>query len=453
MRYLASVLAIFLVAGAAYAQAVPASGACVAINDIRLPGYAQGGSFTTPPYVALEPTGELQRLARRSQPLQREIPLTETQAACLETITGARLTALRAGESYTFKLQAPTRTVLIFHVANLVGGEALVSTKGQRLLAEAESLQKAGRQVEAANIYRAVIQADVPPWEVAVAYSALGKIEKEEGLIENALGHVSQALETYPRLYGALAEKTNLEEAVARLQAQRREDRRTALLAQVATLREEGRSQEAIPLAKEALELAKETFGPDSTEYAGHLDILAGLHESVGQFPEAEPLYTLALAIREEALGLDHPETEASRDRLAALAERLAQTEEALASAEEVSVSRLTEEANLDPSAGAEEEVSPWLEPVPGETPAAYVDGGTLAVGLGSLVDALVTDDQEIEVIPATQEQSEPIEMLPILAPDNSEQASAGGSGLQQTAEGIEAEQIDKPAQDGTTIQ
>lgn len=455
MRYLASLLAIFLVAGAAYAQTLPASGACVAVNEISFPGYGQGGSFTTPPYVALEPTGELQRLARRSHPLQREIPLTEAQSACLETITGARLTALRAGESYTFKLQAPTRTVLIFHVANLIGGEALVSTRGQRLLAEAESLQKAGRQVEAANIYQAVIQADVPQWEVAVAYAALGKIEKEEGLIENALDHVSQALVTYPRLYGALAEKTNLEEAVARLQAQRREERRTSLLAQIDAFREEGRSQEAIPLAKEAIELAEETFGPDSTEYAGHLDVLAELHETVGQFTEAEPLYTLALAIREEALGVDHPEAEESRQRLAALAERLAQAEEALASAEEVSVTRLSEETNVDPSAGAEEEVSPWLEPVPvqGEEPAAYVDGGTLAVGLGKIVDALAQDDQELEVLPATQDQSDGIEMLPILAPDNSEQTSAAGGELQQKAESIEAEPAANPEQNGTTNQ
>ena len=133
MRHLAPLLALFFAAGAAFAQAPSAQGPCLAMDEFNL--YVPnrpGEPFTTPPYVALAASGNLRRVARRSRPLRRELALSDEQSACLEALTGARMTAIRAGSSYRFKLQAAAGTLLIFHVADLVGGEAIVPIQVER---------------------------------------------------------------------------------------------------------------------------------------------------------------------------------------------------------------------------------------------------------------------------------------------------------------------------------
>ena len=179
----ALLLAVLLAAPAAYAQATPAQGPCLAVEELNL--YDPDRSWvllTTPPYVALAASGSLKRLARRRpRPLSREVALSDEQAACLKGLTGARMTAVRVGSSYRYKLQTAAGTLLIFHVADLVGSEAIVPTQAERLLAVADRFLKEGNCAEAAKAYREALKAEPRPAEAKRAHTALGKMEAEEG--------------------------------------------------------------------------------------------------------------------------------------------------------------------------------------------------------------------------------------------------------------------------------
>ena len=59
----------------------------------------------------------------------------------------------------------------------------------------------------------------------------------------------------------------------------------------------EGRYQEAIPFAKEALRLSEREFGPAHQNTGSTLDNLAGFYHAQGSYAEAETLYRRALAI------------------------------------------------------------------------------------------------------------------------------------------------------------
>ena len=74
------------------------------------------------------------------------------------------------------------------------------------------------------------------------------------------------------------------------------------------TLYEQGRFQEAIPHAKEAIAIAEHEIGTDDVAYAALLDNLAALYEAEMDYAEARPLYRRALEIRVKAYGLKHPE-------------------------------------------------------------------------------------------------------------------------------------------------
>jgi CHAT domain-containing protein/Tfp pilus assembly protein PilF len=98
------------------------------------------------------------------------------------------------------------------------------------------------------------------------------------------------------------------------------ETRWDSLRERVAQLSQEGRHADAIPLAREALQIAETTFsGPDYPLVAVSLNGLAQLHQAQGKFADAEPLYKRALEILEKALGLDHRHVAAALTRLAQL--------------------------------------------------------------------------------------------------------------------------------------
>jgi tetratricopeptide (TPR) repeat protein len=86
---------------------------------------------------------------------------------------------------------------------------------------------------------------------------------------------------------------------------------------QVNKLYEEGKYQEAIPLAKKLLAIEKRVFGLDHPNTAASLDNLARLYEATGDYTRAEPLYQQALQILKKVLGEDHPDTAASLNNLA----------------------------------------------------------------------------------------------------------------------------------------
>ncbi len=81
----------------------------------------------------------------------------------------------------------------------------------------------------------------------------------------------------------------------------------------------QGRYQEALPFAEEALRLAEQEFGFDHPTTATQLNNLAELYRAQGRYAEAEPLYQRSLAIVEKALGPEHPDVATSLNNLAEL--------------------------------------------------------------------------------------------------------------------------------------
>ena len=78
-----------------------------------------------------------------------------------------------------------------------------------------------------------------------------------------------------------------------------------------------GKFGEALPLARQALEIREKKLGPDHPGTAGSLMLLGRIHDAQFHFYKALPLYQRALKIREKALGPDHPDTAASMALLA----------------------------------------------------------------------------------------------------------------------------------------
>src|SRR5271167_4555908 len=76
-----------------------------------------------------------------------------------------------------------------------------------------------------------------------------------------------------------------------------------ALNQQVNQLIEQGKYQEAIPIAKRGVEVAKRAPGPEHPETADALNNLGFLFNKIGDYAKAEPLYQEALRIRQKVLG------------------------------------------------------------------------------------------------------------------------------------------------------
>ena len=81
----------------------------------------------------------------------------------------------------------------------------------------------------------------------------------------------------------------------------------------------QGRYQEALPFAEEALRLGHQEFGPDDPATATLLNNLASLYRGQALYDKAEPLQKQALAIREKSLGSDHRDVALSLSNLAEL--------------------------------------------------------------------------------------------------------------------------------------
>ncbi|XYI04075.1 tetratricopeptide repeat protein [Sorangium sp. So ce1128] len=84
-------------------------------------------------------------------------------------------------------------------------------------------------------------------------------------------------------------------------------------------LEQAGRYDEAIPLARRALELREKALGPEHPDVATTLNDLASLLQMKADYTAAEPLYRRALAIREKVLGPEHPDVAISLNSLASL--------------------------------------------------------------------------------------------------------------------------------------
>lgn len=70
---------------------------------------------------------------------------------------------------------------------------------------------------------------------------------------------------------------------------------------------EQGHPDQAVLVLRQALDVAKATFGPGHANVDTSLNRLAQLYSSRIQYAQAEPLYRRSLTIREKALGTHHP--------------------------------------------------------------------------------------------------------------------------------------------------
>jgi tetratricopeptide (TPR) repeat protein len=105
---------------------------------------------------------------------------------------------------------------------------------------------------------------------------------------------------------------------------------------------EQGRYQEAIPIAERAVEVAKRVRGPEHPETADALQNLGLVFERIGDDAKAESLFQEALRIRQKALGPEHPDTATGLTNLALLEFDLNQIDEATALARQASAAELT---------------------------------------------------------------------------------------------------------------
>ncbi|EDX78103.1 Tetratricopeptide repeat family [Coleofasciculus chthonoplastes PCC 7420] len=85
--------------------------------------------------------------------------------------------------------------------------------------------------------------------------------------------------------------------------------------------RNQGRYTEAEPLYRQALEMKKRLLGEEHPHVATSLNNLAYLYESQGRYTEAEPLYRQALEMYKRLLGEEHPLVATSLNNLAYLYE------------------------------------------------------------------------------------------------------------------------------------
>ncbi|NEO98649.1 MAG: tetratricopeptide repeat protein [Symploca sp. SIO2E9] len=82
--------------------------------------------------------------------------------------------------------------------------------------------------------------------------------------------------------------------------------RRRQLSQKVVQLYHAGEYEQAITLAQDTLQLARETWGEEHHHVATSINDLALLYQSMGHYTEAEPLYLKALAIYKSLLGDEH---------------------------------------------------------------------------------------------------------------------------------------------------
>lgn len=75
------------------------------------------------------------------------------------------------------------------------------------------------------------------------------------------------------------------------------------LWARIEQLREDGRSVEAVPLARGAVALGEKLLGPGHADVGERVGDLAVLLDDIGDYASAEPLFRRSLAIQEKALG------------------------------------------------------------------------------------------------------------------------------------------------------
>jgi tetratricopeptide (TPR) repeat protein len=173
-----------------------------------------------------------------------------------------------------------------------------------------------GRYAEAATLYRRAL---------AISEATLGTEHPQ--LVQMLCGQADVSMQrgSYPeaeRLYGialAIAEKAPASVHHA-----------TALNNLATVLLVQGRSWEAGPLYRRALETLEDVLGSEHPQVALTLGNQAELLQRQGRYLEAEPLYRRALTVSEAALGPQHPQVALGLNNLATVLDMQGRHEDAV---------------------------------------------------------------------------------------------------------------------------
>jgi tetratricopeptide (TPR) repeat protein len=101
------------------------------------------------------------------------------------------------------------------------------------------------------------------------------------------------------------------------------------LNSRLAVLYKQGKTEEAIKVAEEALQVAIKTFGEEHPYVSSSLNNIALLYINEGRYEKAEELYERSLVIAEAILGKDHPQLAGILENMVRCSEELGQTEKA----------------------------------------------------------------------------------------------------------------------------
>jgi tetratricopeptide (TPR) repeat protein len=100
--------------------------------------------------------------------------------------------------------------------------------------------------------------------------------------------------------------------------------------AQVNQYYQQGKFQEALPLAEKAFKIINEILGEKHPDTLTSLNNLAGIYQTIGQLSEALPLFEKSYRLHKEVLGEKHPSTLRSLNNLVGIYQTIGQLSKAL---------------------------------------------------------------------------------------------------------------------------
>jgi tetratricopeptide (TPR) repeat protein len=112
-------------------------------------------------------------------------------------------------------------------------------------------------------------------------------------------------------------------------QVQAEDNTAAQLNRQIEELKNQGKYEEAIPLAEQLVALRRQAYGDQHAETVASIDTLAALYKETHRYAKVEPLLKEALEIRKKKFGPEHPETATSFNNLAEFYEDMSRYAEA----------------------------------------------------------------------------------------------------------------------------
>ncbi|MEA5517358.1 tetratricopeptide repeat protein [Limnoraphis robusta] len=153
------------------------------------------------------------------------------------------------------------------------------------------------------------------PGVQGLEYYLKGAKLAQAGNIEDAKAAFEQAINLFRQIQEA---RTNNHQTTSSQQSPELEEARQ-LHQQAYQLYEQGKYNEAIPLAERLLEIGQRLLGENHPYVATSLSNLAELYRLQGRYTEAEPLFIRELEMYQKLLGKEHPDVAQSLNNLANL--------------------------------------------------------------------------------------------------------------------------------------